>query len=129
MGGLVAFHAGLAVWAMLGLLEWILPSTPWPRLGNPLFPPRLLLVQWISVLVASSGFLIGYWTRWSQTPHFMVLGYSAMASVCALETFGFLEHSGRFLDMGLEYLAYTFILVVLFLSEARWHFRHDASPR
>lgn len=47
----------------------------------------------------------------------MTAAYAAMAALCAVETFGFLVHDGRFLAMGLEYFAYLAIL--LFLYRAR----------
>lgn len=122
MALLITLHMGLLVWALVGVIEWFAPRVPWPPLSNPLFPPRLLLAHWISILLAASGFLIGCWTRWPHTPHFMVLGYFGMASVCALETFGFLQHSGRFIQMGLEYLSYVAVLLLLFFSDIRKRF-------
>jgi hypothetical protein len=37
-----------------------------------------------------------------------------MAGVCALETFGYLQHAGRFRDMALEYAAYLLLVILLF---------------
>lgn len=40
--------------------------------------------------------------------------YAAMAVLCAVETFRYMENDSRFLAMGLEYLAYAGILAFLF---------------
>ena len=87
---------------------------PWPRVANPLFPPWVLLVHWLAVLFGGVAFLYGYLTRWSLTPLVMALAYAMMAAVCALETFGYLQHPGRFRDMALEYAAYVLLVILLF---------------
>ena len=40
--------------------EWLLPVVPWPLVSNPAFPPWLLLVHWLAVLVGAIAFLGGY---------------------------------------------------------------------
>jgi hypothetical protein len=43
--------------------------------------------------------------------------YVAMAAVCAVETFGYLDGTGRFVAMGMEYAAYAGIAAFLFRSD------------
>lgn len=111
---LVLLHAGLLLWALVGLAEWLSPTVPWPGVSNPLFPRWLLLVHWLVVLIASSLFLGGYALRWPRTPVAMVAAYGSMAIVCAIETMGFLTHPLRYLAMALEIAAYLLILVALY---------------
>jgi hypothetical protein len=35
-GMLLALHAFLLAWAVMGLIEFVAPSVPWPRVSNPL---------------------------------------------------------------------------------------------
>jgi hypothetical protein len=112
---LVLVHAALLVWALVGLIEWFALSVPWPIVSNALFPRWLLLVHWLAVLIASFVFLSGYALRWSDTPRAMAPAYSFMAVVCAIETFGFLTHSLRFVAMAFEYATYVLILIALHL--------------
>jgi hypothetical protein len=82
------------------------------------FPPWVLLLHWLAVLFGGAAFLIGYAMRARATPVVMTIAYATMAGVCALETFGYLQHAGRFRDiavrrtaslrspMALEYAAY-----------------------
>jgi hypothetical protein len=115
---LLALHAALLAWALLGLAEYCVAETPWPTLANPLFPPWLQLAQWLVVLAASIVFLLGFALRWPALPWAMVAAYGAMAAVCALQTMAYLQHSGRYLDMALEYGAYLSILAWLFWAPA-----------
>lgn len=122
-GLLVLVHVVLAVWAVVGLIEMI-ADVPWPRLSNPLFLPAVLLAQWLSILLASFLFIGGNLRRWRFTPHAMVGAYLLMALVCAWQTLDYLVHDTRFLQMGIEYMVYTAILLYLFKAPAmREHFR------
>jgi hypothetical protein len=116
MGLLLVVHAGLILWAGVGLAEWFLSTVPWQRVANPLFPPAMLLAQWLSILGTSGIFLAGYLLRWPGTPTAVTLGYAVMASICAVQTFGYLVHASRFVDMGLEYATYVVIALYLFRS-------------
>lgn len=106
---LLVVHAGLLAWALIGLIEWVLPSVAWQRVSNPLFPRWLLLGHWLAVLVGASVFLVGYLRRWPGTPRAVAAAYVPMAVVCAIETFGYLTHPGRFIAMAAEYTAYLAI--------------------
>lgn len=114
---LLAVHGVLGVWGVIGLAEWVSSSTPWPRVSNPLFPREILLMQWVLVLLAAFTFVIGYRTQWPFTPVAMACIYAAMAALCAVQTMRYLVHDARFVAMGVEYLAYTLILIFLFRSE------------
>lgn len=116
MSLLAVVHAGLGVWAIVGFAEWFAPSVPWARVSNPLFPRDILLLQWILVLCAAVVFLGGYATRWPTTPVAMGCVYAAMAALCAVQTFTWLQGDLRFVAMGAEYLAYAGILAFLFRS-------------
>lgn len=126
---LLALHVLLAVWALVGLLEWFLAAVPWPRVSNPLFPPLVLLLQWLLILIAAGTFIVGYARQWRRTPQAMLVAYAAMAGLCAIETFWFLQHQARFLEMIVEYLEYAAVLVFLFHGGVmRERFGRDARP-
>jgi hypothetical protein len=111
---LVLVHSFLGLWGMVGLAEWLLPSVPWPRVSNPELPRGILLAQWVLLLTAAGVFIAGYFTRWRLTPWAMAAVYTAMASLCALQTFTYLTNESRFRAMAIEYVEYAVILVILF---------------
>jgi hypothetical protein len=114
--GLVAVHAGLGAWALVGFAELALPQVPWTRLSNPLFSRPMLLLQWSLIAMAAAMFIGGYALRFRHTPLAMSVIYGAMALVCAYQTFFILTHAARFRAMAIEYTEYAAILAFLFLS-------------
>ena len=114
---LLAVHGFLVLWALVGFFEFFASSTPWQRVSNPRFPQEVLFLQWSLTLAAGLVFLGGYALRWPHTPGVMVGIYAAMAAVCAVETFRYLEGNARFVAMGLEYAAYVGIGLFLFRSD------------
>lgn len=116
LAALVLVHVALVVWSVLGLAEMMLPQLPWPKVNNPLFPAWVQLAQWLLVLAVASLFILGLAARWRRTPVAMAVGYALMASLCAVETIGYLTHDLRFAAMALEYAAYLAILLFLFRS-------------
>jgi hypothetical protein len=114
---LLAIHAGLGAWAIVGYLELVLPQVPWIRVSNPLFSPTMLLIQWTLIATAASVFIIGYLIRWRPTPSAMLLVYGVMALTCAYQTFFILTAPSRFRAMAIEYVEYVVILAFLFFSE------------
>lgn len=119
---LLAVHTFLAGWALVGFAEWFAAAVPWPRVSNELFPRDVLLAQWVLILAAAVVFLGGYAVRWRHTPVALAVVYTAMAAVCAVQTFNYMTNDFRFVAMALEYTAYTGILVFLFRSNV---FRSD----
>lgn len=113
---LLMVHGVLAFWALVGFIEWFWSSPPWPRISNVLFPRDILFIQWLLIMIAAFVFILGYMLRWQYTPIAMACVYAAMATLCAVETFGYMESDFRFIAMGIEYLAYAGILIFLFQS-------------
>jgi hypothetical protein len=121
---LVAVHFFLAGWSVGGFIEMITEKVPWKPFTNPDFPTWVLIIHWSSILFAASVFLAGYFTRCKYTPSVMVVAYSLMAIVCAIETFGFMTSKYKYVSMVLEYITYTGILVLLFNQKfAELHFK------
>jgi hypothetical protein len=114
---LIIVHAGLAMWALVGLLELGLSSVPWPRISNLAFSPSMLALQWGLIATAASVFIAGYLRRWTLLPKAMLVIYGAMASVCAIQTFFILTNPSRFRAMAIEYAEYGVILLFLFYSD------------
>lgn len=121
---LVLIHGLLLLWSIGGFMEMVLPRVPWKPFTNPDFPFRVLIIHWGSVLFAATGFLLGYFTQWNRTPHFMAVAYGMMALVCVIETFGYMTSSTKYLAMGGEFLAYMVILLLLFKSPYFTHYFH-----
>jgi hypothetical protein len=111
---LLLIHIILLAWAVGGFLEMCLPDVPWQPFTNPEFPFWVLLIHWGSVLFASGIFIYGYLARWRRTPTMMLVGYSLMALVCIIETFGFMTSLWKYHAMGAEFLTYAVILWMLF---------------
>lgn len=111
---LLAVHVGLGLWAVLGVAEFAAPETLPFGLDNPLFPPWLQSLHWAAIATGSATFLVlRFRAPWLLAPG-MALAYGFMAAVCLVETLGYLEHPGRYVDMALEYAAY--VAIVYFLS-------------
>lgn len=111
---LLVVHGLLAVWALVGFVELFWATPPWSRVSNPLFPGGVLFLQWALTLLAAAVFIGGYIFRWHNMPVALACVYVAMASLCAVQTFMYMESDTRFIAMGLEYAAYVFILLFLF---------------
>ena len=115
---LLAVHAGLVFWALIGFLEMVLADPPWPRLSNPLITPAMLFLQWFLIAGAALTFLTGYARRWRRLRETMTGWYAAMAITCAWQTFFILQHDTRFVAIAIEYAEYAAILVYLRYSPA-----------
>ncbi len=113
---LLLLHAGLLGWAAVGVIEMIAPRVPWPRVSNPLFPPLVLALQWATTAAGALTLLIGWVRRWPLTPLALAGAYSAMAMVCAWQTFALLVHPERFREMATEYVTYVAVIVYLLWS-------------
>jgi hypothetical protein len=113
---LVAVHAGLLGWALVGFAELIRTDVPWRRVSNPLFSKAMLLLQWSLISVSAGTYLVGFFARWSRMPVAMAVIYAAMALVCAYQTLFILTSPTRFRAMAIEYCEYAAILAFLFFS-------------
>lgn len=126
---LLLVHAALALIGIGGLIEWFVTTAPWPRIANPLFPRWVLLLEWIFFVAAGCLFVIGYVHKWPCTPRLMILAYFALAGLCAFQTWRYLDHEGRFLQMAIEYAEYLLVLTFLHRSRLmrhRFHLAPDA---
>lgn len=113
---LLFVHAGLGIWALAGFIELSGAEVPWPSVTNPELPRWLLWLRWPLIATASAVFIGGYFARWRNTPWAMLAIYSAMAAMCAYETFFVLTNPNRFTAMAVEYMEYALILLFLFFS-------------
>jgi hypothetical protein len=114
---LLIVHGLLAVWAIVGFTELFFSTVPWSRISNQLFPESILFMQWLLTLAAAGIFIFGYIYKWHHTTVALVCAYTAMAALCAIETFGYLKHDSRFIEMLFEYITYAAILIFLFRSK------------
>ncbi|MCI0707289.1 MAG: hypothetical protein L0Y80_07395 [Ignavibacteriae bacterium] len=110
---LVLVHVFLGVWAIAGWIEWFSPTVPWNRLSNPAFDQPMLFVHWSAILAASVAFLWGFSTRSRRLPLAMTVIYIAMAAICAVQTFWYMETDTKYSAMALEYAEYSIILLLL----------------
>ncbi|MBX2946809.1 MAG: hypothetical protein KF725_13325 [Cyclobacteriaceae bacterium] len=111
---LVLIHIFLLLWATGGMVELLSPQVPWPPYTNHDFPKWLLPIHWGSVIIASTGFLIGYFTAWSKTPSFLLAAYTMLFTICVIETLGFMTSPTRYYAMTAELVTYTAILLIVF---------------
>ncbi len=89
-------------------------NVPWTPYTNLDFPNWLLPIHWGAVIITSIGFLMGYFTKWSRTPEFMLAAYTMLFTICVIETFGFMTSSTKYIAMVAELVTYTAILSILF---------------
>lgn len=111
---LVLIHIFLLLWSIGGVIELLSSDVPWTPYTNLDFPRWLLPIHWGSVLITSTGFLIGYFTGWSKTPEFMLAAYAMLFTICVIESFGFMTSSAKYFAMAAELVTYTVILALLF---------------
>jgi len=74
----------------------------------------LLPIHWGSVFLTAVGFLVGYFSKWSGLPGFMLAAYTMLFTICVIETYGFITSSTKYLAMVSELVTYTAILILLF---------------
>lgn len=114
---LVFIHIFLLFWSSGGIVEMTLTDVPWTPYTNLDFPQWLLPIHWGSVIIASSGFLFGYFSKWSGTPLFMLAAYTMLFTICVIETFGFMTSSTKYIAMFTELITYSIILILLFKNK------------
>jgi hypothetical protein len=111
---LVIIHVFLLVWSTGGVIEMTSIKVPWTPYTNLDFPSWLLPIHWGSVIITSMGFLVGYFSKWSGTPEFMLAAYTMLFTICVIETFGFMTSSTKYIAMTTELIAYSVILILMF---------------
>lgn len=115
---LLAVKAGLLVWGILGLWEYLLPAAGF-GLQNPGFPPGTQLLHWLLLLLTGSLFIVGFALRWRHTPGATIMMYASLATLCFVETvdFGaFGEAPLSLFIMASEYAVYVALSVYLLRS-------------
>lgn len=111
---LVVIHIFLFLWSAGGMVETFSAKVPWTPYTNPDFPKWLLPIHWGSVIITSTGFLLGYFTQWSKTPEFMLAAYTMLFTICVIETLGFMTSQTKYFAMVAELITYTVIVAILF---------------
>lgn len=121
---LMLFAAAVMLgWGLLGFLEYFTGAAPLIPLQNPTFPSGTQFVHWL--LIASSGavFLAGYISRWRYTPIAMMVLFAGLVTLCAIQTFDFMENPGRYGDFARECTYYVLMSIYLVRSKRmRAHF-------
>ena len=103
-------------WGTLGFLEYFTGLAPLMPLQNATFPDGTQFIHWLLIILSGSVFLIGYFLRWSYTPVAMIVLYAALATLCAIETFDFMENPSRYTDFMRECTYYILISIYLLRS-------------
>ena len=110
-------------WGILGFLEYYTGLAPLIPLQNPTFPSGTQFIHWLIITLSGATFLVGYFTRWEFTPIAMTVLFSSLATLCAIQTFDFMENPSRYTDFLRECIYYIMISVYLFRSKRmRKHF-------
>ena len=114
---LVLVSTFMTAWGALGLLEYFTGLAPVVPLQNPVFPSGLQLMHFVAIFTSGAVFLTGYFTRWRGTPLAMVVCFTALASLCSIETLDFLTNSDRYVRFAQEVFYYVVISIYLFRSK------------
>ena len=104
-------------WGLLGFLEYFTGLAPLMPLQNPTFPGGMQVVHWILITASGATFLAGYVLRWSYTPVAMLVMFASLATMCAIQTFDFLESPDRYRNFVQECVNYIVISIYLFRSK------------
>jgi uncharacterized membrane protein len=104
-------------WGLLGFLEYFTGLAPLIPLQNPTFPIGMQTLHWILITASGVTFLIGYALRWRYTPIAMLVMFTALATMCAVQTFDMLETPDRYRNFAQECINYVVISVYLFRSQ------------
>ena len=103
-------------WGVQGFLEYFTGWAPLMPLQNATFPSGTQFIHWLLITLAGSVFLAGYFLRWRYTPVAMMVLYAALATLCAVETFDFMENPSRYADFVRECIYYVLISIYLVRS-------------
>ncbi len=104
-------------WGLLGFLEYFTGLAPLMPLQNHTFPAGTQAVHWILITLSGATFLVGYFLRWRYTPVAMLVLFASLATMCAIQTFDFLQNPDRYGNFARECVYYIIISVYLFRSK------------
>ncbi|WP_171179980.1 hypothetical protein [Ruegeria sp. HKCCD8929] len=104
-------------WGLLGFLEYFTGLAPLMPLQNPTFPGGTQTVHWVLITLSGATFLAGFFLRWRYTPVAMLVLFASLATMCAIQTFDFLENPDRYRNFAHECINYVVISIYLFRSE------------
>lgn len=104
-------------WGLLGFLEFFTGLAPLMPLQNATFPLGMQTLHWILITGSGAMFLLGYTLRWSVTPIAMLVMFTALATMCAVQTFDMLESPDRYRNFVQECINYIIISIYLFRSK------------
>lgn len=103
-------------WGLLGFLEYFTGLAPLMPLQNLTFPIGMQTLHWLLITASGATFLAGYFLRWRYTPIAMLVMFTALATMCAIQTFDMLETPDRYRNFVQECVNYIVISVYLFRS-------------
>ncbi len=110
-------------WGVLGFLGYFTAAAPLMPLQNPTFPAGTQFVHWTLITLSGATFLVGYFSRWSYTPLAMIVLFASLATLCAIQTFDFMENQSRYWDFARECIYYIIMSVYLLRAKRmRDHF-------
>lgn len=104
-------------WGLLGFLEHFAGFAPLMPLQNETFPIGMQTLHWVLITVSGATFLAGYTLRWRYTPIAMLVMFTALATMCAVQTFDMLQNPDRYRNFVVECINYTLISIYLFRSQ------------
>ena len=104
-------------WGLLGFLEYFTGLAPLMPLQNSTFPPGMQSLHWILITASGATYLAGYVLRWRFTPIAMLVMFTALATMCAVQTFDMLENPDRYRNFVQECVNYIIISIYLFRSK------------
>ncbi len=107
-------------WGLLGFLEYFTGLAPLVPLQNTTFPPGMQTLHWTLITASGATFLAGYVLRWRFTPIAMLVMFTALATMCAVQTFDMLENPDRYRNFVQECVNYIIISIYLFRSKRMW---------
>ena len=100
-------------WGVLGFLEYFSGAAPLMPLQNPTFPAGTQFVHWTLITLSGATFLAGYVLRWRYTPLAMIVLFASLATLCAVQTFDFMENPSRHWDFTRECTYYIIMSIYL----------------
>lgn len=104
----------MLLWGLLGFLEYFTGYAPLLPLQNATFPRGTQTIHWILITASGGTFLVGYFQGWSGTPIAMAILFASLATMCAIQTFDFMEAPDRYRRFTNECINYIIISIYLF---------------